>query len=292
MNSNFIYNQLEKLRTFSSENYINNMYRTLIYYGGKMTAFKWCEMPYPGEKFGPIGEGDFAGSWPLRFFKRDSENRICDLKGNIIAFDIQTPDDKMDFRGKQINEVKKYLKNLTPSEKSLALYWNSENVLLLHIKNVLTLLNTYEASAMETARILSIMGDSLSDALTLAFHFKNKFQIPRPVQVDPTLKTYINTSYDPSYPVGHGVVGGTNEVVLSYFFPEEKEKLKNIAEKSSMSRVYGGIHYPADVKAGLSLGRHIGRLILEEIKNGANSTAASVNTIFTEYKNAPLEVHD
>lgn len=257
-----------------------------------MTKFRWDEIPYPGEKYGPIGEGEDAGSWPLKFFKKDNVGGFYDLKGNKVAFEIETPTDTMDFQGRQLNEIKKGLKSLTSNQKALALYWNSENVVVLHFKNVYILLKAYNVSAMDSARILSIMGDGFNDAMALAFYFKYKFQIPRSVQLDPKLNTYLKASYDPSYPVGHGVIAGMSEIVLSYFFPCESEKLKKIAVSSALSRVYGGIHYPIDVEQGLRLGRQIGKIIVNTVKNQSNSIGNSINTIFTEYKDAELELLD
>ncbi|KEH97830.1 phosphatase PAP2 family protein [Clostridium botulinum] len=244
-----------------------------------MTKFRWNEMPYPDEKYGPLGEGVDAGSWPLKFFKRHN-GEFYDLKGNKIAFDIKTPVDTMNFRVKQLNKVKRALKELTDQQKESALYWNSENVVILHFNNVYALLKNYKVPAMDSARILSIMGDGVNDAMSLAYYFKYKFQIPRPVQIDPNLNTYLKASYDPSYPVGHGVIGGMSEIVLSYFFPDESEELKNIAIASSMSRVYGGIHYPIDVEQGLRLGRQIGNIIVNTIIDESNSYGNSINNIY------------
>lgn len=258
--------------------------------GGKvMTRFRWNEIPYPGEKFGPIGEGEDAGSWPLKFFRRD-KNEFYDLNGNKVSFKIKTPSDAMDFRITQLNEVKEALKNLTDKQRALASYWNSENVVILHFKNVYTLLKTYKVPSMDSARILSIMGDGFNDAMSICYYFKYKFQIPRPVQLDPSLKTYLNTSYDPSYPVGHGVIAGMAEVVLSYFFPAESEKLRKIAVYSSISRVYGGIHYPIDVEQGLSLGRNIGCVIVNTIKDQGTDQGNNINNIYKEYKDAKLQL--
>lgn len=263
------------------------MYKVIV--GGNiLTKFRWDDIPYPGDAFGPKGEGEDGGSWPLKFFKRGEEGEFFDLMGNRVALEIETPRDTMDFKGKQVNSLKKALNNLTEEQKELARYWDSENVILLHFKNVVTLLRTYNAPAMDSARILSIMGDGFNDAMALAFYYKYKFQIPRSVQLDQELKTFLKASYDPSYPVGHGVVSGMAEVVLSYFFPGEGEKLKKIALYASLSRVYGGIHYPIDVEQGLRLGRHIGRVIVNTIKSEASTYGNSINNIFTEYKDAKI----
>jgi hypothetical protein len=43
--------------------------------------------------------------------------------------------------------------------------------------------------------------------------------------------------------------------VLSAAFPSERERLAQVAEEASLSRLYAGIHYRFDMVAGLALGR-------------------------------------
>lgn len=257
-----------------------------------MTRFRWDEIPYPGEKYGPKGEAEDSGSWPLKFFKRDDRGNFYDLENNKVSFEIKYPSDQDDFQGKQLAELKNINKNLTSEQKLIADYWQSSNPAILHFKNVMILLETYQLSTMNSARILSVMGDVFYDAMAICFYYKYKFQIPRAVQLDPNFKSYLKAGYDPSYPVGHGVLAGAVEEVLSYFFPMEKDKLKIIAEESSMSRVYGGIHYNLDVEQGLRLGRNIGRIIINTIKKDVNSLGCSIDIISTEYKNAKLQLLD
>ncbi|AEB76036.1 phosphatase PAP2 family protein [Clostridium botulinum] len=244
-----------------------------------MSKFKWDEIPYPGENFAPIGESQDAGSWPLKFFTRDNDE-FYDLKGNKIAFEIQTPNDTMSFKVNQLNQLKTILSNLTNKQKEIALYWSSDNLILLYLNNVSVLLKSYRVSTMDSARILSIMGNAFNDSMALTYYFKYKFQIPRPVQVDPTLNTYLKSSYDPSYPVGHAVIAGMTSTVLSYFFPDEIEQLNNTAKEASMSKVYAGIHYPIDAEQGLRLGKQIGSIIVNSIKNESNSLGNSINNIY------------
>lgn len=249
-----------------------------------MSKFRWNEIPYPGENFGPIGEGVDAGSWPLKFFKRNYKGEFYDLQGNKVAFEIQTPNDTMSFRMNQLNQIKTILCNLTDKQRNLALYWNSDNLMLLYTNIITNLLKIYRVPTMDSARILSIMGNAFNDSMALTYYFKYKFQIPRPVQIEPLLKTYLGSSYDPSYPMGHAVIGGMVSIVLSYFFPDEKEQLNKTATESAMSRVYAGIHYPIDAEQGLRFGKQIGSIIVNSIKNESNSLGNSINNIYKKYK--------
>jgi hypothetical protein len=45
--------------------------------------------------------------------------------------------------------------------------------------------------------------------------------------------------------------------VLAAVFPSEARRLAAVAEESSLSRLYAGIHYRFDMEAGLALGRAV-----------------------------------
>ena len=51
---------------------------------------------------------------------------------------------------------------------------------------------------------------------------------------------------------------GCAEVILSYFFPPESARLKNIMEQCAQSRLYAGVHFKVDNDEGLRLGGQIG----------------------------------
>lgn len=112
--------------------------------------------------------------------------------------------------------------------------------------------------------------------------------VPRPNQLDQRLITAICTPKFPSYPSGHSVISGTAEVILSYFFPPEAERLKELAEENSISRLYGGVHFIEDITEGLRLGRQIGRIIVEELVKQSDANQSGIDIPVTESRNADL----
>ena len=46
--------------------------------------------------------------------------------------------------------------------------------------------------------------------------------------------------------------------MLSYLFPSAAAEFDALKEESSMSRLYGGIHYRSDIEMGKSHGKRIG----------------------------------
>jgi hypothetical protein len=59
----------------------------------------------------------------------------------------------------------------------------------------------------------------------------------------------------PHPPVAAAIGGASVAAVLSHAFPSERDRLAEVAEEASLSRLYAGIHYRFDMTVGLALGR-------------------------------------
>lgn len=257
---------------------------------------RWDDISYPNNNcnacnncrsFTQMGETPAAGSWPLTFFKIENNN-FTDLNGDIVAFNIKTPDVSDDFCGKELDTVIEIGENLTENEKKIAHYWGF-GIVENQITPILQcLLNTYSVPVVLATRIYKILFEALNDAFVICWHFKYLYQIPRPVQYAPCFTPYLKTPSHPSYPAGHSVSAGCMEVILSYFFPCEREKLNLLAEECSISRVYAGVHYPIDGSEGLKLGRNVAYKVLSQIQNTKDIYGAAIDTKYTNYKNAPI----
>jgi hypothetical protein len=102
------------------------------------------------------------------------------------------------------------------------------------------------------------------------------------------LPTVICTPKFPSYPSGHAVISGCSQVILSYFFPPEAGRLKELADECAISRIWGGVHYPVDGEQGLRLGRQIGKIIVSVLKSQHDEDLAMIDPQITENLNANL----
>ncbi len=78
--------------------------------------------------------------------------------------------------------------------------------------------------------------------------------------------TIMPTPNHPAYPSGHSTLSSASAVVLSHFFPENKENWDAMAKEAGLSRVWGGIHFPMDDTAGFTLGQNVGNEVLKKIK--------------------------
>ncbi|MGL4992257.1 MAG: vanadium-dependent haloperoxidase [Sarcina sp.] len=225
----------------------------------------WATIPYPGMSELPKGVDKTAGSWPLHFMKRDCNGYFYTLKGEKILFDIAPPT-TVDFYH-DLLEVQKVQATLTNDQKNMAKFWGTGVPVQQWVPIALEIINLYKVTPPKSARILEALQGAINDAFIITWMFKYHWSCARPCQLDRNLKTFLATPVFPTYPSGHSVVSGATEIVLSFFFPKESYKLHSLAEDASISRLYGGIHFRSDLSSGLKLGRQIGQICVNYLKN-------------------------
>ncbi|PLR78516.1 chloroperoxidase [Bacillus sp. V3-13] len=246
----------------------------------------WTELPYAGECRPPTDPVEpFAGQWRTYYIRKDKDNGFKTLDGCPIKLAVQNPN-TIDWC-EQLRIVHRVLDNLTERQIIIAKYWGAGPPSMQWIPIVEGLISTYGVEAPRAARILAAFYAGLNDALVATWYVKYKWLVARPNQFDAELATVICTPRHPSYTSGHGAVAGAAEVILSYFFPAESKRIHELAEEDAMSRLYAGIHFPADNEQGLRLGRQIGKIVVNELKKD-RSTQGPVDVPYREFRNADL----
>lgn len=249
---------------------------------------KWSQLSYAGVKRVPTSEEPCAGSWPTYYIKRNNEGYFVDANEEIIPFEIRQPDFSIDFEGEQLDIVKSTLENITKKQIKIAKYWGEGPATKQWTPIIDRLIDTYGISAPKAARILAATQSALNDAFVVAWYFKYLWEIARPNQFDQNLATILCTPLHPTYPSGHATVAGCAEIVLSYFFAPETDRLKDLAQECAISRLYAGVHFPIDNEQGLSLGRNIGEIVVSELRKQYDSDLSKIDYNITENKYAIL----
>ncbi len=94
------------------------------------------------------------------------------------------------------------------------------------------------------------------------FLAKAVFKRPRPYDAHTEIKPCIALETSYSYPSGHTTLAQFYGKLLSDMFPERAILIGKHAEKSSLVRIIGGVHYPSDVVAGKKLADELYRMAL------------------------------
>ncbi len=241
---------------------------------------RWSALSYAGEPRVPAGIAPRAGSWPVYFMARDTDGVFVDRKGNPITFAIRQPD-SYDFDA-QLSVVKATLGNLTPEQIVIARYWSEGPTSNQWVPIVTALINAYHIGTPRAERIWAAVQTVVHDTLAITWHFKYLWDVARPNQLDQSLETVLPTPKHPTYPAGHATVAGCYQQVLSYFFAPKSERLRQLAEECAISRLYAGVHFPADLEQGLRLGRQIGGLAVAHLAEQHDSDFAAIDYPLTE----------
>jgi PAP2 superfamily len=162
-------------------------------------------------------------------------------------------------------EVRQVADNRTAEQIAIANFWNvnqSSRSSAAMNRLAIELIKTYRRQDADAARILFLLNSGVYDAEIGCFDAKYHYWFIRPNQADPGIITLFPQPFHPSYPSGHACRSGVFAEVLSAEFPSERERIEQIAEEASVSRLYAGIHYRFDMAAGLALGRAVGRKAL------------------------------
>jgi membrane-associated phospholipid phosphatase len=111
---------------------------------------------------------------------------------------------------------------------------------------------------VRAARAYALLNMALHDAAVGCWDTKYTYFNPRPSQLDPRIKTVVGLPNFPSYTSGHSTFSAAAATVLSYLFPSGAAKFNEYKEEAAISRLYGGIHYRADIEVGKTHGDRIG----------------------------------
>lgn len=140
-------------------------------------------------------------------------------------------------------------------------------------------------SVMRSSLAYVLTSTALFDAFISCWDEKYKTNLIRPITiinrlVDKNWQPYLQTPPFPEFTSGHAVVSNAGATVLTALFGENFEftddteipfgnttrhfnSFYEAAHESSMSRVYGGIHYPETARISIDQGKNVGKNILK-----------------------------
>ena len=162
----------------------------------------------------------------------------------------------------QVNEVKYYADNLTRDRIAIVHKWADGAGTYTppgHWNDIAAeFIRDANFSEVRAARAYAMLNMALHDAAVGCWETKYFYFNPRPTQMDPSIKTGTGVPNFPAYTSGHSTFSGSASTVLTYLFPANADYFNGQAKEASDSRLYGAIHYRADIEMGLSHGQRIG----------------------------------
>jgi hypothetical protein len=162
----------------------------------------------------------------------------------------------------EVAEVRDTADHLSREQLKVALKWNDGAGTYTppgHWNDIATeYVRDARMSEVRAARVFALLNMAMHDAGVGCWDTKFAYYNPRPSQMDPKIKTSIGLPNFPSYSSGHSTFSAAATVVLSYLFPAGASSFEAMREEAGISRLYGAIHYRADIQTGKDHGTRIG----------------------------------
>ena len=193
---------------------------------------------------------------------------------------------------------------LTPAQKEIAHYWaDGPGTTGTPPGHSIAIMSGFVQddgmSLMEAAEGYARVGIAVHDAFIACWNTKYAHSLIRPVTyiqqlIDRNWKPLLPTPNFPEYASGHSTQSGASATVMADMLGERTftdttrrrhglepemadrsfQSLEDAAEEAAISRLYGGIHYPAGNRDGLQQGRCIGRAVIDRVAFRRTSAVA------------------
>ncbi len=115
--------------------------------------------------------------------------------------------------------------------------------------------------------VRSLVTMAIIDSIIVTKQAKKAYENKRPYQESDQVRLLTNPQDTSSYPSTHATIATAVADILSTFFPEDTKRWEEFAVTGSLSRIWAGVHYPIDKRAGEKIGCQIGEQLLESLNN-------------------------
>jgi PAP2 superfamily len=213
-------------------------------------------------------------------------------------------DPKSEF-WKQVTTVYETVKNITPEQDNIVTFWDDNPFVSRHKGHLMfqdkkmtpgghwlaicrIVSRHQKADFVKTAQAYSLTSVALFEAFVSCWDEKYATTFVRPEtvivnRIEKNWQPYLVTPPFPSYTSGHSTISASAAEMLTSIYGDniaftdstEKEyglpirsfkSFREAAKEASISRVYGGIHYPMDCEKGNEQGTKVGQWVVSKIK--------------------------
>ena len=164
--------------------------------------------------------------------------------------------------------LKRINRSPTPSQRAIALNTAAKSFDRLW-EPAYALVRRERFSVPREVRLLVPSATLQFDAYIAAHDAKYTYWRLRPNMADTTIVPLISVPNHPAYVSNAAIIFGAVAELVGSMFPEEKAHWRYLGEEAGLSRIYAGIHYPSDERAGNQMGKSIAALAIQrDQRNG------------------------
>ena len=117
------------------------------------------------------------------------------------------------------------------------------------------------------ARAYALLGVAGFDAYIASQDGKFAYWYIRPHQLDTSISPLIPVPNFPAYPSNHSTFSAARAEVLAYLFPDRAAFIRALGKEAGDSRIWAGIHFEMDNRAGVELGTKVAQKVIAWAQN-------------------------
>ena len=158
--------------------------------------------------------------------------------------------------------LKRINSNPTPSQRAIATNFATKFFDIIW-EAAYALVRRERLSVPREVRLLAPFAALYFDAYIAAHDAKYTYWQLRPNMADPTIVPLIRQPNHPAYVSNAAILASAVAELVGSMYPPEAARWQYLGEEAGLSRIYGGIHYPSDERAGNQMGKSIGALAIQ-----------------------------
>lgn len=214
----------------------------------------------------PTGPGMWVGKDPLEPLQGTWKPWLL-TRGDQFRPEPPPAVDSAAFQ-EELALLKRINSNPTPSQRAIAANFAAKGLDFIWEPGY-GLVRRERLSVPREVRLLAPLAVVQWDAYIAAHDAKYTYWHLRPSMADPTIVPLIPQPNHPAYVSNAAIIASAAAVLVGAMFPQEAAYWQYLGEEAGLSRIYGGIHYPSDERAGHQMGKSIGTLAVQrDQRNG------------------------
>src|SRR5919108_5094584 len=208
----------------------------------------------------PTGPGMWVGKEPLEPLQGTWKPWLM-TRGDQFRPEPPPAIDSAEFL-EELALLKRINSNPTPSQRAIATNFAAKGLDFIWEPGY-ALVRQERLSVPREVRLLAPVAVLYFDAYIAAHDAKYTYWRPRPNMADPTIVPFIPLPNHPAYVSNAAIIASAAAVLVGAMFPQEAAYWQYLGEEAGLSRIYGGIHYPSDERAGNQMGKDIAALAIQ-----------------------------
>jgi hypothetical protein len=205
-----------------------------------------------------------AGDWKRWIISTDLSTQITPPpkpQSDKFAIELQSVEEAFE---QQTTEQKQLLQSWFNGTSSITLSGKWQDILWSNFKQQKTTSNQATLD-LKYAYLQKILAQALADSIMESWRAKFSYWAEPPFMAMPSTVVSTTLPLTPSYPSATASVNQTAAEILGFFFPLEKNNLKELVTTLHQAELSSAKQFPLDIQVGSSLGTTIGKEVIKHI---------------------------